>query len=101
MDNQVDVRLSDVLLPGGVNGPELAKEAQADSSSLKVISMSGYPSELKRSELNPHVQFLRSPSNDPLWLLPFIRHCTEVELRQRRVHRRRVIIGSTEDLFLE
>ena len=57
----VDVLLSDVLLPGGANGLDLAKEAQAELSDLSVILISGYPSELKPGELDSSVQFLSKP----------------------------------------
>jgi PAS domain S-box-containing protein len=39
----VDLLLSDVVLPGGVSGPELAKQLQARRPGLKVMLMSGYP----------------------------------------------------------
>jgi len=35
--------LSDVVLPGGVNGPIFAREARDQNPGLKVIFMSGYP----------------------------------------------------------
>ena len=43
--SQVDLVLSDVVLPGGVSGPEFAERARAANPSLKVIFMSGYASE--------------------------------------------------------
>jgi PAS domain S-box-containing protein len=42
---QVDLVLSDVVLPGGTSGPEFAKEACAIYPDLKVVFMSGYPAE--------------------------------------------------------
>jgi PAS domain S-box-containing protein len=44
----VDLVLSDVVLPGGVSGPEFAEEARATDPDLKVIFMSGYPAEPSR-----------------------------------------------------
>jgi CheY-like chemotaxis protein len=42
---QVDLVLSDVVLPGGVSGPEFAEEARTTHPDLKIIFMSGYPAE--------------------------------------------------------
>ncbi len=39
----VDLVLSDVLLPGGTSGPEFAAEEQSTRPGLKFIFMSGYP----------------------------------------------------------
>ena len=41
----VDLVLSDVVLLGGVSGPEFAEEARKDYPDLNVIFMSGYPAE--------------------------------------------------------
>jgi CheY-like chemotaxis protein len=38
----VDLLLSDVVLPGGMNGPELAERARQNDPALKVLFMSGY-----------------------------------------------------------
>jgi CheY-like chemotaxis protein len=42
-DACVDVLLTDVMMPGGVNGRELAQEAIALRPDIKVILTSGYP----------------------------------------------------------
>jgi CheY-like chemotaxis protein len=39
---QVDLLLTDVVLPGGQNGPELARRVQAMRSEVPVLFMSGY-----------------------------------------------------------
>ena len=39
---EVDLFLSDVLLPGGRSGPDIAQEAQRDRPNLKFLFMSGY-----------------------------------------------------------
>jgi two-component system cell cycle sensor histidine kinase/response regulator CckA len=44
----VDGLLCDIVLPGGLNGPEFAKEALARHPGLKVVFMSGYPEGLNR-----------------------------------------------------
>ncbi len=42
-DEGIDLLLSDVVLPGGINGIELAEEAVRLRPDLKVILVSGYP----------------------------------------------------------
>ena len=39
----VDLIVSDVILPGGMSGPEFAEDARADNPELRIIFMSGYP----------------------------------------------------------
>ena len=39
----VDLLLTDVVLPGGMGGPDLAEQAQRRHAGLKVLYMSGYP----------------------------------------------------------
>lgn len=41
----LDLLLSDVVLPGGVSGPEFAYQAKALSPKLKIVFMSGYPAD--------------------------------------------------------
>ena len=42
---KIDVVLSDVVLPGGESGPELAEELRNNHPDMKIILMSGYPTE--------------------------------------------------------
>ena len=42
-ESPVSLVLSDVVLPGGMSGPEFAEGIQATNPDLKVIFMSGYP----------------------------------------------------------
>ena len=42
---RVDLVLSDVVLPGGVSGPQFAEAARRTYPDLKIIFMSGYPAE--------------------------------------------------------
>ena len=59
--SDIDLVISDIVMPGGQNGWELAKELWRDRASLKVLFMSGYfgdlPSELNVDEKN----FIRKP----------------------------------------
>jgi len=42
---QVDLLLTDVILPGGRSGPDFAETACRHNPALKVLFMSGYPAE--------------------------------------------------------
>ena len=42
---RVDLILSDVVLPGGMSGPELAEEIRRSHPDIKIIFMSGYPTD--------------------------------------------------------
>ena len=65
LDNggDVDVLLTDVGLPGGMNGRQLAEEAQRRRPRLKVLFTSGYASEaiVHHGRLDPGVQLLAKP----------------------------------------
>ncbi|MDX1485218.1 MAG: response regulator [Alphaproteobacteria bacterium] len=39
----IDMMLTDVILPGGVSGPALAEEVRRDDPTLPIVFMSGYP----------------------------------------------------------
>ena len=45
----VDLLLSDVILPGKMNGPDFAREARKIRPALKVMFMSGYPADAARN----------------------------------------------------
>ncbi len=45
---QVEVVLSDVVLPGGMSGPEFAEEAGRRHPGTKIVFMSGYPAEVAK-----------------------------------------------------
>ncbi len=40
---QIDIILSDVVLPNGISGPEFIALARQSTPNLKVVFMSGYP----------------------------------------------------------
>ncbi|WP_323786438.1 PAS domain S-box protein [Thalassovita sp.] len=60
-----DIRLilSDIVLPGGISGPEFAARIKASSPDKKFIFMSGYPAEYlqKNSSLQADSQLLTKP----------------------------------------
>jgi PAS domain S-box-containing protein len=60
---QVDLLLTDMVMPGELSGLELAEKLQADKPSLKIIYSSGYSSELFSSsvQLIEGVNYLPKP----------------------------------------
>ncbi len=58
-----DLILSDVVLPGGISGPELAQELKAEQPGLKFVFMSGYPTEAIKNTnfLNSDPKLLQKP----------------------------------------
>lgn len=62
-DNSVDLLLSDVVLPGGLRGPEVAQKARKFSPDLKVLFMSGYTQNAldSHSELGDTALLLNKP----------------------------------------
>ena len=55
--------LTDILLPGGINGQQIARQAQQERSDLKVLFMSGYSRDaiVHQGRLDPGVQLLSKP----------------------------------------
>ncbi len=62
-DNQVDMVLSDVVLPGGVSGPAFAEEVRTANPELPFLFMSGYPAEVsgQMAPLRPGDVLLNKP----------------------------------------
>jgi CheY-like chemotaxis protein len=42
-DKSIDLLFSDVVMPHGINGPDLASQARSIDKNLKVLLTSGYP----------------------------------------------------------
>jgi PAS domain S-box-containing protein len=59
----VDLLFSDVVLPGGITGVELAEMAQHKKPNLKILLTSGYPAETLASRFNhkPRLSLLNKP----------------------------------------
>jgi len=72
---QFDFLLSDVVLPGGMSGPEFAKEAKKSIPNLKIIFMSGYSAEAAKGS-----GFLEA--GDVLLTKPFRRHQLAIAMRR-------------------
>jgi CheY-like chemotaxis protein len=62
-DKEIDLLFTDVVMPGGLNGRELALEARKLYPALKVLYSSGYAESaiLHMGLLDEHVQLLNKP----------------------------------------
>jgi hypothetical protein len=60
---EVDLLITDMVMPGGMNGRELAEKVHAFHPNVKVVYVSGFTSDNISRELNlvPGVNFLRKP----------------------------------------
>jgi PAS domain S-box-containing protein len=60
---EIDLMITDIIMPGGMNGAELAREARELNPKLKVIYSSGYPSDalVERSGTKVDGPLLRKP----------------------------------------
>jgi CheY-like chemotaxis protein len=61
--DETDVLITDMVMPGGVSGHDLAQQLLTKKPSLKVIYTSGYSAEVFRGDfvLPQGVDFLRKP----------------------------------------
>ncbi len=59
----IDLLLTDVILPGGMNGPEIARAVSEKNPGLKVLMMSGYPRDAitQQGQLGDGVALLEKP----------------------------------------
>jgi CheY-like chemotaxis protein len=62
-NGQIDLLLTDMVMPEGVSGIQLAEQLVAENSRLKVIFMSGYTSDDVNPELlrRNHASFIQKP----------------------------------------
>ncbi len=76
LGGDVQLILTDLVLPEGMNGRELAARAQSDHPEVKVVFMSGYSPELagRQLELGPGQAFLPKPVTAEL-ILETVRRC--------------------------
>lgn len=61
--DRIDLLLTDIVMPGGVSGHELATRLQSEQPELPVICASGYSAEVFRGEIDfpERAQFLSKP----------------------------------------
>ncbi len=76
--HQIVLLLTDLVMPGGVSGPQLARRLQEDNPRLKVIYTSGYSAEISESEieLRSGENFVQKPVA-PDQLAETIRRCLD------------------------
>lgn len=61
--SDIDLLLSDIVLPGGMNGRQIAQAAQAIRPSIKILHISGYSREavVHQGRIDPGVELLSKP----------------------------------------
>jgi len=60
-DEKIDVLFSDIVMPGGMNGVELAREARRMRPGLKLLLASGYPMSALSDKGLTDVSFISKP----------------------------------------
>jgi len=75
----VDLLFTDIVMPGGMSGRELAQQLRKEKPGLRVVFSTGYSAEIAGRELNlaPGQAFLQKPAN-PLEILQTVRRCLDV-----------------------
>jgi PAS domain S-box-containing protein len=76
--NTIDLLLTDMVMPGGVSGQELAAQLRAEKPGLKIIYSSGYTDEMlgENSPLRDNPNFMEKPFS-PHMLLQHVRDCLD------------------------
>lgn len=76
--NKIDMLLTDIVMPGGVTGRDLAEALIQDKPNLRILFSSGYSSDIigKDFVLAEGVNFLQKPYN-PLTLAQTVRECLD------------------------
>jgi len=74
--NAIDLLMTDIVMPEGVNGRELAERLHAHKPGLRVILTSGYSADIAGQDLSlrPGHAFLQKPAT-PRHLLACVRRC--------------------------
>jgi CheY-like chemotaxis protein len=62
-NSQIDLLFTDVVLPDGMNGRQLAKEARRQKPSLRVLYITGYTRNaiVHHGRLDPGINFIGKP----------------------------------------
>ncbi len=76
--SEIDLLLTDVIMPDGMAGWELAREMRGKKPSLKVIYMSGYSTDISAEKSSPcrEIPFLQKPFG-PEKLAQTVRECLQ------------------------
>ena len=76
--DDIALLFTDVIMPGGINGRELADQCLAEKPELKVIFSSGYGAEVlgKNCKLDPDLNYLQKPYL-PQTLARVVRSCLD------------------------
>jgi PAS domain S-box-containing protein len=76
--NEIDLVFTDVIMPGGLNGRELAERLWLERPGLKVIFSTGYGADAlgKNFKLDPELNFLQKPYQ-PQALALIVRRCLD------------------------
>jgi CheY-like chemotaxis protein len=76
--DRIDLVLTDMVMPGGINGLELVKRLRKQKPALRAIYASGYSADVvgKESELQEGVNFLQKPY-PPAKLARTVRHALD------------------------
>jgi PAS domain S-box-containing protein len=76
--DQIDLLFTDMVMPEGISGRELAAQLQAEKPGLKVIYSSGYTDDMlgKGSPLRNNPNFLEKPFNSHI-MLKRVRDCLD------------------------
>ena len=63
LHTEIDLMITDIVMPGGMNGPELVRRARALRPALKIIYSSGFPAEALAERATPLAEgpLLRKP----------------------------------------
>ena len=71
---EIELILTDIMLPGGMNGRQLVDAAMIRNPALKVLFMSGYPKDaiVSQGRLGPDVRLLSKPFK-PATLIDHVR----------------------------
>jgi CheY-like chemotaxis protein len=74
----IDLLLTDLVMPGGMTGLELAERLRSEKPHLKVIYASGYSEQAVGKDLasRPDVNYLPKPYTPPI-LLQAVRACLD------------------------
>jgi PAS domain S-box-containing protein len=75
---EISLLLTDLVMPGNMNGHELAEKLRAERPGLKVIFTSGYSADIvgKNFKLEPDLNFLQKPYQ-PQTLAQTVRRCLD------------------------